>query len=582
MNLSPPAARPDRFRFPPAAALFLFALLAACILRFPSRELKPMHADETTQALKLREALAGQYQYDPRDHHGPTLLYSTIPLLKLSGTDWNHATESDLRLTPALYGVALLFLLWLVRDALPPNALGWAALFLAVSPIMVFYSRYFIMEILLTIFTFASIACGWRFFITRKTPWLVASGLSAGLMHATKETCILHFAAITAALIAVRLLNWFSPTAPPVSVSAPDTPTRPFFSPRTAIIFTLSAIVASASIFSKGFTGWQGVADSIGTYFQMFSRAGGQGHEKPFSHYAALLWGGSFGTTAVSFPSSLASLSALLSNHDRLAKILGIHADPRIIVLSEALLVILAAIGCLAAFSPSRLHHHSLLLLRFLAVFSIALFLIYSIIPYKTPWCIITPWLTLILMAGFGASQILRLVSPRPLHFITLALLSIATAQLGLQAWRASRNFASTAANPYNYSMTSRDALDAVQRIRRLASLHPAGNAMVIAQHDENGGWPLPWFLARQFPNYLWQGGTLDTDLPSVLLLSGEAEATLDKALASSGNASTFSSDFARMPVSLTPSTGLTMFVRKPLWDQYTAHPAWPPTPVQE
>jgi hypothetical protein len=105
---------------------------------------------------------------------------------------------------------------------------------------------------------------------------------------------------------------------------------------------------------------------------------------------------------------------------------------------------------------------------------------------------------------------------------------------------------------------------------------------MVIAQHDENGGWPLPWFLARQFPNYQWQGGTLDTDLPSVLLLSGQAEATLDKALAASGNPDTLSSNFARMPVSLTPSTGLTMFVRKPLWDQYTAHPAWPPTPVQK
>ena len=575
MILSQPAVR---FRFPSAAALFLFALLAACILRFPSRELKPMHADESTQALKLREALASQYQYDPRDHHGPTLLYSTIPILKLSGTDWNHATESDLRLVPALYGAALLLLLWLVRDALPPNALGWAALFLAVSPIMVFYSRYYIMEILLAAFTLASIACGWRFFLTRKSPWLIASGLSAGLMHATKETCILHFAALTAALIAIRLLNWLSPITPPVS----DAPARPFFSPRHALLFFLAATLASVSVFSKGFTEWQGVADSIGTYFQMFSRAGGQGHEKPFSHYAALLWGGSFGTTSIPFPASPSSLTAILSNPARLAMILGLKADARIIVLSEALLVILAAIGCLAAFSPSRLHHHSLLLLRFLAVFSIALFLIYSIIPYKTPWCIITPWLTLLIMAGFGTSQLLRLVSPRPIHFLTLALLSAATAQLGLQAWRASHDFASAAANPYNYSMTSRDALDAVQRIRRLASLDPAGNSMIIAQHDENGAWPLPWFLARQFPNYQWQGGTLDTDLPSILLLSGEAEATLDKALATSGNPDALSSRFARMPVSLTPSTGLTMFVRKSLWDQYTTHPAWPHTPVQK
>ena len=105
---------------------------------------------------------------------------------------------------------------------------------------------------------------------------------------------------------------------------------------------------------------------------------------------------------------------------------------------------------------------------------------------------------------------------------------------------------------------------------------------MVIAQHDENGGWPLPWFLARGFPNYQWQGGTLETDHASVLLLSGKAEDTLQASLASAGRPTELADSFARMPVSLSSSTGLTMFVRRALWDQYTARTGWPVRPVQE
>ena len=60
-----------------ALLLMLVAFVAACVLRFPSRELKTMHTDEATQAVKLHEMMEGQYQYDPKDHHGPTLLYST-------------------------------------------------------------------------------------------------------------------------------------------------------------------------------------------------------------------------------------------------------------------------------------------------------------------------------------------------------------------------------------------------------------------------------------------------------------------------------------------------------------------------
>jgi len=45
-------------------------------------------------------------------------------------------------------------------------------------------------------FTFAAIACAWRYVRTRSLGWAVATGASLGLMHATKETWILAAAAM--------------------------------------------------------------------------------------------------------------------------------------------------------------------------------------------------------------------------------------------------------------------------------------------------------------------------------------------------------------------------------------------------
>lgn len=80
----------------------------------------------------------GTYIYDPM-YHGPFLYYTTADLLSLLG-------DSDLvgRLLPALFGTLLVALVY------PVYKLGYldkkqtliAALFLAVSPNMVYFSRF--------------------------------------------------------------------------------------------------------------------------------------------------------------------------------------------------------------------------------------------------------------------------------------------------------------------------------------------------------------------------------------------------------------------------------------------------------
>jgi uncharacterized protein (TIGR03663 family) len=569
VKLSSPEARADATQLSRALLLMLVAFVAACVLRFPDRDIKTMHTDEATQAVKLHELMSGSYQYDPVDHHGPTLLYSRNALNLLSGTDWEEMTESKLRFTPALYGVALLLLLALAYDGLGKMALAWSAVFIAVSPIMVFYSRYFIMEVLLVFFTFGCIGCGWRYFMTRKPGWLAWSGVCAGLMHATKETCVLHFMAMGAGLFVAYGANFWSAGA---GLAVVNRTRKAPVQRRHLLIFLAGAAVASITVFSQFFTDWRGVWDSIATYWNMLSRAGGQGHEKPFGYYFGLLWGG----TMSDRPAELG-----FSPQNWLWA-LGLDPDARRMVLTEGVLMVLAGIGCITAFAAKAERNQTHHFVRFLAVYSVVTFLIYSLIGYKTPWCILGAWHGLLLMAGLGADCLVRLFWNAWAQRVVYALIAVAALHLALQSCRVTRDFARESRNPFNYSMTSPDVLSWVEKFHRFAEMHPDGYGLRIDQSDFNGGWPLPWYLTRQFTNYNWQGGgTMDPASAAVLLLSSAADETLHLQLREAGQAEAFDAQFVAQNITLHPSSSLRVYVRRELWQQYLDRQPWEPLAVQ-
>ena len=567
MKLSSPEARADASQLSRALILMLVAFVAACVLRFPAREVKTMHTDEATQSVKLHEMMEGEYHYDPKDHHGPTLLYSTVPLLWVTGTDWEEVTESRLRLVPVLYGVALLLLLVLAGDGMGKMALGWAALFIAVSPIMVFYSRYYIMEMLLVVFTWGCIGCGWRFFMTRRVSWLAWAGVCAGLMHATKETCVLHFAAMGVALLAVYVAEFFSAGAGLGLVSRNrKTPIKR----GQLLIFVGCAAATSIVLFSQFFTEWRGVWDSVATYVNMLGRAGGQGHEKPFGYYFGLLWGGSISGREMESGLGWQGFKWLT----------GIDGDARRAAITEAVLLVLALIGCFAAFTARAERNQSNQLVRFLAVYGVVTFFIYSVISYKTPWCIIGAWHAMLLMAGLGAEKLVRLFWNVWGQRVVIALLALASAHLALQSYRATRDFARDSRNPYNYSMTAPDAVAWVEKFHRFAELHPDGYGMRIDQSDLSGAWPLPWYLSRQFSNYNWQGGSMDLEKAAVLLLSTDSEAALKAQLAAAEQSGLLDNFFIQQ-ITLNVSNTIHVYVRKSLWEKYVSQ-TWPPLAVQQ
>ena len=205
----------------------------------------------------------------------------------------------------------------------------WAALFTAVSPAMVFYSRYYIHEVLLVFFTFLALAAGWRYWRSRKIGWALLAGAGVGLMHATKETFVITLAAAALALGLNQLWNrWLDAAAPP----APP--------PRLSLKHLPAAVAVwlgvALLLFSSFFTNAAGPLDSVRTYLPWLNRAGGDSpHIHPWSFY--------------------------------LHRLIFFHAAKGP-VWSEALILVLAVVGAWAAFARKGLGDASASFVRFLAL----------------------------------------------------------------------------------------------------------------------------------------------------------------------------------------------------------------------
>ena len=141
-------------------ALILAVAAGALAFRLPRLAFRPMHTDEAVNAVKCGLLFDhGFYRYDPLEYHGPTLYYFTLPLLWLSPyPNYAETEEAVYRLVPVAFGVGLILLLLLAGDGFGWPAAVCTGALTAISPAMVFYSRYYIMEMLLVFFTFGAIA----------------------------------------------------------------------------------------------------------------------------------------------------------------------------------------------------------------------------------------------------------------------------------------------------------------------------------------------------------------------------------------------------------------------------------------
>ena len=500
-------------------AILLLEMVLALVLRTHNLNERPMHTDEAVQALKFSELLeTGQYKYDPKRFHGPTLYYFTLPVAWLRGQkDLQQIDEHTVRLVSAIIGSALVLSLFWLRDGLGKIGLLTAGALITVSPAMVYYSRYYIQEMLLVTFTAGLLGCGWRYYRDRRLVWAVGIGVFAGLMHATKESCLISWFAILAALTAC----WI--TAKRVQYKKPDniglTKNDTF---THGISACTVAVIVSVTFYSSFFSNLQGVWDSL---IAPFTYSLAPEHEKPIFYYLRLLTG--------------------------LEGRIGVLA-------SEITIVGFALAGAIISFREDWLSTATGQLRRFLTYYTLTIFLIYSLLPYKTPWLILSALLGLVLMAGSGLEAICNRSQKLPIRAGITAIFLSALAVLCQGALLVNFRYYADERNPYAYVHPNADVLKIEERLKQLAALSPDGQELRVNVISEEY-WPLPWYL-RGFNQVGYWSEIPEHPDASVIIVSAKFQEALDTKLLKQ-----YQVEYR----GLRPGVILLIYIEKELWDNF-------------
>ena len=516
----------------PSRGVFLAALLLAVALRSPDLASRPMHADEGVNADKVGTLLeGGGYAYDPSEYHGPTLYYLALVPAWLRGQDrYVEIDEVTLRSVPAALGVALVAAHLGARSGLGPEAAAVAALLAALSPAMVFFSRYFIHETALVFFSFGALLATCRFLRSPSAAAALLAGACAGLMAATKETAALAIGCMVLALVLTRLADRAS--------AASLSPGRRFVTARHLLLALLAAAVVAAAFFSSFLTRREGILDAARAYAFYLDRAGAASfHVHPWTYYLRLL---------MHWPAQGTPLW------------------------TEGLIVALAVAGGAAGWA-GRVPGADPRALRFLGFYTLLMLVLYSVIPYKTPWCVLGLLHGMILLAGAGAVLLVRSLRGTGMKVCAAILLVAAAAHLGWQSFAASFRFASDPRNPYVYAHTGADVFEIVGRVKDLSRAHPDGSSMAVQVISGQNLWPLSFYL-RAMPRVAWSKGVAPSapNAPVILLTPDMEPALVTKLydLPPPGERELYVGIFAR-PVELRPQVEVRGYATGHLWEDY-------------
>src|SRR5208337_4731819 len=102
---------------------------------------------------------------------------------------------------------------------------------------------------------------------------------------------------------------------------------------------------------------------------------------------------------------------------------------------SEALILLLAVCGGIAAFARRGMPGASRAFVRFLVFYTVILAAIYTVLPYKTPWSAAGFWHGAILLAGVGTAALADWLPGRRQKIAAGIVLLTGMAHLAAQAW---------------------------------------------------------------------------------------------------------------------------------------------------
>lgn len=498
---------------------WLLVIGMAGVLRMDKLSDRAFHFDEATGARITAQRLdhGTGYQFNPVHNHGPLLSAVAEPLCRLNGeSSWKKMTKLTLRLVPAVAGTILVMIPLLGRRRFGNLPMLVAATMLATSPLLVYYSRMFIHEMLLAL-------CGLA------TAVLLCSGLKpsqrvkygvlgalTGLMFATKESFAISIIAWSGAALLLALSHhrelrrkgWRNLT---LAIS----------NYRTPIVIGLIAFTLTTLLYyTNGLSNPQGAWDAVKTFFIYKTEPG---HDKTFTYYFEML----------ALPSKAG------------------------IWWFETPVMILAMIAMIRVHLPGAGRDKKTNAVRFLSYSAVIHFLIYGAITYKTPWLMCLPWAHVCLLAGLSLRGISTWCTPLKLAAI-VAVSATLFQQTKLTRFATGR-FASDSRNPYAYAPTSRDVESFETWMSELSGQLPPGAlepvAVVGAQY-----WPLPWYLRDFEAIGYWPEPAPEIDACPLILAMPEVADEL---------ASRLKKTHIALPRTLRSEVTLMMFLRRDHWNHW-------------
>jgi len=357
----------------------ILLVLSAAWFRFDRLDLKPIHHDESVNYSFTKKLVNDfNYAYNPSAYHGPFLYFIGMPAAWLAGY-----SKTAMRFTPSFFGLlAVIFLLAQYRLIGRQGALLAAAM-LALSPADVYFSRTFIHEVY---FSFATAGMFWTFLAAARRVTaanVVGFWIFLTVAFAVKETASINVMAFGAAMIVLWL--WSVATGRRNEEFEP----RNLFHGQYLLWAAGLSLTVWILLFTSFLTNPNGIVDFFKAYLPWLDTGFREKpHAKPWTYFFILL--GKYYLPALPFAAW--------------AIVRGLWKRQR-----QTIAQIVIALVTLD---------------------------VYSHIPYKTPWCVLTIGLSWIMLSAVGFTDLWELARPLAWRITFSVLILAGLTTYGLASYR--------------------------------------------------------------------------------------------------------------------------------------------------
>lgn len=522
----------------------------AAFLRFFDLGLKPFHHDEGVNGFFLTSLFRdGMYKYDPANYHGPTLYYISLVFSKLFGLN-----TISVRASVAIFGVLTVVLVFFLRPFIGKVGSLAAGLFIALSPGMVFISRYFIHEIFFVFLGLALVLSALYFIRNERAGpfavgWMVLlllvcflpSGLMlAGYLGGENMTAVwafrLGFFVVEALLVffVMRMLLAWNGGRPIYMMLASASAALMFATKETTFITLGTMLIAIPCILI-----WQKIypakGDEDGTdegriTWQNFRAAAGEGTDLLLLVAAAavvfiyvnVLFFSSFFTYPEGVKKAFDAYAIWTQTGTKDHTQSGFwgyskwsfgydnQQESRLKTAVDGAIVVLSIVGTGIAFFKGRNRVAMLI-----GLWALGLFLAYSLIPYKTPWLALSFLLPMCIIGGYGINELVRSANI-PAKAAGVLLGVAACVMLAYQSYDLNFVNYDNNARTYVYAHTRREFLDMMSRIDHYAakSGKEKDTGIDVVSPDY---WPMVWYT-NDYTKAVYHGRMIDTSNAEVIV----------------------------------------------------------------